>query len=118
MSCLIWLLCISISFAFFLTLYFVIPVRTKTQIIYRDNSEKINTQLLKQQNDSLRKIVEFKKAPTIVKYIVRKGDNINKISKSLFNDEKHTQKIISDNRLNNPGFLVPGEILFIDCSQN
>ena len=115
---LIWILSISISFVFFLSLYFVIPARTKTQIIYRDNSEKINTQLLEQQNDSLKKIVELKKVHNIVKYIVRKGDNIEKISKSVFNDEKHAQKIITDNKLNNPGFLVPGEILFIDYSQN
>lgn len=115
---LIWLSCISICFVFFLSLYFFIPAHMKTQIIYRDNTEKINTQLLEHQNDSLKKIIKLKKTASIVKYIVRKGDNIEKISKNLFNDDKHSQKIINDNRLNNPGFLVPGEILYIDYSQN
>jgi len=65
---------------------------------------------------SLKQNAEEEKS-SVIKYIVKSGDNLGKISKENFNDYQHIQKIAKDNNLQDANFIVVGSTIFIDLSE-
>ena len=55
--------------------------------------------------------------PSIVKYIVIKGDNLAKISSLFYGNDDHVGNIIKDNKLLNPDNILPGDFLYINLSK-
>jgi hypothetical protein len=53
----------------------------------------------------------------ILKYIVKQNDNLGKISKLIFNDYKHIDQIVKENRIQNQNVILVGDVLFIDLSE-
>ena len=101
----------------FALIYWQFP-RTVTEIVEAKTQTKIDsTDYFKSE---LAKLKETQASDTnkIVKYIVKQNDNLGKISKQLFNDYKHVDRIVKENKIQNQNMIVVGEILFIDLSEN
>lgn len=88
-------------------------------IILTDSINKILTEKVyqKKANEENEKISATEKQEFFIKYKVKKGDYLYKISEFFYNDGSKYLQIAVDNNLNEPYTLKVGQILIIKISQ-